>query len=584
MRFIRRATLFVAWVLTPLLARGPLAHAQRQPASGNPPRAASPGRGRVPQPLADYVGVYDYAAGGTIELVAGDALLAVLDEARYPLRQAGRDRFVNGQGDTIPFHRDAGGAVLGFVERGTFYRRRSPRVSPASAALAYPRPPGAAAYRYHPPADRGDGIAVGDIARTPLGVETAERIVGGVLDGTWADVHGVLLYQGGRLVLEEYFYGYGPDRPHQLRSATKSVVGALAGIAVARGALRGVTEPVLPRLPYAGYENADPRKERLTLGDLLTMRAGLACDDHDAASPGRETELYGRPDWVKATLDLPMAAAPGTEARYCSGAVAVAGRMVERAVGASLPAFADTALFRPLGIQPGAWRWDYTLTNANREFGQLYLRPRDLLKLGVLYAQGGRWRGRRVLPASWVAASLAPQTELENTGYGYFWWRPWLDVVTDAGAERVYLNAAQGNGGQKIYLVPQFDLVAVFTGGAYNAPSAPPNTIMARVILPRLLNARRAASTGGLSCRRRRAGERTPGEGPAVRPRDPGAALVSSLTHGSDSTATQAIGNAPTIETTSANVPADAATRPSDRAACPHVGSGWALPRGFRAV
>ena len=465
---------------------------------------AEPGRldasGMRPPALTDYAGVYDYAGGGTLELVAGDELFAVVDEAKYRLRRAGPDVFVNGAGDSIPFRRDARGAIVGFTERGTFHRRRSPRVSAASAALASPRSAGAAPYRYRAPADRGDGIAVGDIAATSLGAETAARVVAGVLDGTWPDVHGVLLYQGGRLVLEEYFYGYGPERPHQLRSATKSVVSALVGAAVARGALRGADEPVLPRLPYgplAAYAHPDPRKARLTLGDLLTMRPGLACDDHDDRSPGRETVLYDTPDWVKATLDLPMAADPGTAAHYCSGAVAVAGRMVERAVGATLPAFADTVLFRPLGVAPGTWRWDYTLTSANRGFAQLHLRPRDMLKLGLLYASGGRWRGREVLPAAWVTASLAPQTQLEHAGYGYYWWRPWLRVVPlgaggTEGETRVAFNAAQGNGGQKIYIVPQYDLVAVFTGGAYNADGAPPNAIMATVILPRLAAARPA--------------------------------------------------------------------------------------------
>jgi CubicO group peptidase (beta-lactamase class C family) len=475
------------------------------PPRGQAPRAPAPSGVAAPvPPLADYVGRYDYAAGATLELVAGDELFAVIDEAKYRLRRAGLDVFVNGAGDSIPFRRDARGAIVGFTERGTFYRRRSLGVSPASAALAYPRGPGAAAYRYQPPADRGDGIPVGDIARTPLGSATAERLVAGVLDGTWPDVHGVLLYHGGRLVLEEYFYGYGPERPHQLRSATKSVVSALVGAAVARGALRGVDELVRRRLPYGpptAYANPDPRKAGLTLGDLLTMRPGLACDDHDDASPGRETVLYDQPDWVKATLDLPMAAAPGTAAHYCSGAVAVAGRVVERAVGATLPAFADTALFRPLGIAPGTWRWNYTLTSANREYAQLHLRPRDLLKLGLLYADGGRWRGRQVLPSAWVAASLAPQTQLENTGYGYYWWRPWLRVATPgaagtAGETRVTVNAAQGNGGQKIYVVPQYDVVAVFTGGAYNADGTPPNAIMSTAILPRLVAGARGAAAG----------------------------------------------------------------------------------------
>jgi CubicO group peptidase (beta-lactamase class C family) len=220
------------------------------------------------------------------------------------------------------------------------------------------------------------------------------------------------------------------------------------------------------------------------------MRPGLACDDHDGRSPGRETVIDEAPDWVKATLDLPMIADPGTAAHYCSGAVKVVGRVVERAVGTTLPVFADTALFRPLGIRPTDWRWNYTLTNANREFSQIHLRPRDMLKLGLLYADSGRWQGRQVLPSQWVAASLAPQSQLENTGYGYYWWRPWLRVVTPAGESRVTFNAAQGNGGQKIYLVPQYGLVAVFTGGAYNSDGSPPNKIMASVILPRLVTAR----------------------------------------------------------------------------------------------
>jgi CubicO group peptidase (beta-lactamase class C family) len=101
-----------------------------------------------------------------------------------------------------------------------------------------------------------------------------------------------------------------------------------------------------------------------------------------------------------------------------------------------------------------------------------------------------------VLPSAWVAASLAPQTQLENTGYGYYWWRPWLRVAAPAGETRVTVNAAQGNGGQKIYVVPQYELVAVFTGGAYNADGTPPNAIMATAILPRLVAASRGAAGG----------------------------------------------------------------------------------------
>jgi CubicO group peptidase (beta-lactamase class C family) len=450
---------------------------------------------RAERPLTDYVGVYEQSPGKTLELAAGDTLFAVIAESKYPLRRAGTDRFVNGPGDTISFPRDEKGRVIGYVERGALHHRLSTRVSAATAAMvrvkaADGRPSGT--YRYRPPLDRGDGIAVGDIAASSLGMETAERIVRGVLDGTWPDVHGVLLYHRGRLVLEEYFYDHDAAKPHQLRSATKSIVGALAGAAIDRGALKGVDEPVLARLGVTDVANPDPRKARITLGNLLTMRPGLACDDYDAKSPGNETRIYEEKDWVKAALDLPMASDPGTVAKYCSAGVKVVGRMTERAVRQRLPDFAQAALFGPLGIRRGDWRWNYTLTNANREFSQIHLRPRDMLKFGLMYADSGRWQGRQVLSKRWVAASLAAHSQVDDTDYGYLWWRPWLRVVTpDSVQHRVEFSAAQGNGGQKIYLLPQYDLVAVFTGGAYNSGGAPPNRIMVREILPRLIAAER---------------------------------------------------------------------------------------------
>jgi CubicO group peptidase (beta-lactamase class C family) len=155
-------------------------------------------------------------------------------------------------------------------------------------------------------------------------------------------------------------------------------------------------------------------------------------------------------------------------------------------VGQSLPDFAQDALFAPLGIRRPDWTWDYRLMNANREFAQIHLRPRDMLKLGILYADGGRWHGRQVLPARWVAASLAPHSRVDDAEYGYFWWHLSMRVRTPTGEHRVTYSAAQGNGGQKIVLFPQYQLVAVFTGGAYNV-SSPMNRIMADVVLPKLV-------------------------------------------------------------------------------------------------
>jgi hypothetical protein len=148
-------------------------------------------------PLSDYVGTYIDAPGQTIEIVSGRELFAVLDGAKYRLHPTGRDEFSNVAGKKIPFRRDAAGKVAGYEEDGKFHPRISSTVTFESAALARPRPQGQDSpsdYLYHPPTDLLDGIAVGDIAQSELGVATANSIVRAVLDGTYEDVHSVLLY------------------------------------------------------------------------------------------------------------------------------------------------------------------------------------------------------------------------------------------------------------------------------------------------------------------------------------------------------------------------------------------------------
>jgi CubicO group peptidase (beta-lactamase class C family) len=441
--------------------------------------------------LADYVGTYVDAPGHTLEIADGDGLFAVVDEAKYPLHSTGVDRFSTTTGQVISFPRDANGKVTGWAQNGKFSPRVSASITPEAADLARPRPQGQdspADYRYHKPADMHDGIAVGDIANSDLGVATANTIVRAVLDGTYKDVHSVLLFYRGKLVMEEYFYGYNAQRPHQLRSATKSVVSTLTGIAMDQGAITGVKERVLPAMSYSSYANPDPRKAAVTIDNFLTMSSGLDCNDHTSTSPGRETVIDDTPDWVKATLDLPIIDDPGTKAYYCSGGVSVVGRLIENAVHLPLPEFARANLFGPLGVAQSDWKWNYNLTNADKEYSQIYLRPRDMLKLGVLFMDDGRWHGRQIISESWAHTSLAEHSHVDGDSYGYFWWRHLFNVKTPHGTQQITIPAAQGNGGQKIYVAPQFHLVAVFTGGAYNGGSTPPNTIMEKIILPPLLS------------------------------------------------------------------------------------------------
>ncbi|HEX8326292.1 MAG TPA: serine hydrolase domain-containing protein, partial [Hymenobacter sp.] len=331
------------------------------------PAAAQTARRAPVNPLNEYLGTYEYKKPyGTLQLLPKDSLLlAVIDEAEYPLRRIKRDVFLNAGNDTIPFRRDAAGAVTGFAEAGIFYKRLSLATAKSPASLFARRLPDGSRprYTYQPPAATADGLPTASLASMGLNPAPLQTMVQALVDEQqYPGVHSVLLWHRGKLVLEEYFYGYDRDKLQQLRSASKSFVSALVGAAVQRQAIKGEQDRVLPYFKYPGYANPDPRKQDWTVQDFLTMRTGLDCNDNDGGkSAGNEEKMYPQPDWVKFVLDLPLTSDPGKQGSYCSGAVAVLGKAVENATGQPLPQFAEANLFKPLGISN--YRWNYRLDN-----------------------------------------------------------------------------------------------------------------------------------------------------------------------------------------------------------------------------
>lgn len=447
-----------------------------------------------PQNLSEFEGLYRYRDGGSLVMVADDErLVAIIGEAKYPLRAVATDTFTNPSGDLIPFMRDTAGHIVAFNEHGDTFARLSTVIGAGTRQLLVPRPPGPDGrplpYRCTEPPGLPDGIRVGEMGPATLSCAVAEQVVNGVLDGAYPDVRSIAVHHKGALVLEEYFYGFERDRSHQMRSLTKSVISLLVGAAVDRGLL-SADEPVVARLGYPSIANPDPRKDRITLTDLLSNQSGLACDDRDGASPGNEVRLFNdADDWPKAFVDLPVLAEPGTIGRYCSFGFITAGRITELAAGKPLAEFAQEVLFDPLDISPAQWHWTFVLDRSQRnEFGQIYLRPRDMLKLGLLIHQRGVWQGRRVISESWIDAAVAKQSHVDDSDYGLGIWHRWYGVPTANGTQRVETIMLSGNGGQKVYIVPALELIVVFTGGAFNVES-PTNTIMARVLLPAMLDA-----------------------------------------------------------------------------------------------
>lgn len=335
----------------------------------------------------------------------------------------------------------------------------------------YPRPPDEQTYKYHEPLSENDGWSTGTLREVGLDEKRISSLVQKIIDTdprpqTSPLVQGLLITRHGKLVLEEYFYGFDKERRHDLRSAGKTLASVLAGIAIDRGAQFGPNTPIYSLFPqYASFANPDPRKQRLTVEHLMTMTSGFDCDENgDDNKPGNEDNMQSQtaqPDWYKFTLDLPLTAAPGHSFAYCSGGVNLIGGIVRNTTRMWLPEFFDRYFAKPLQIQ--TYHFNLTPTGEGYLGGGIHIRPRDALKLGQLYLDDGLWKGRRIVSRKWVEASIAPHPMEAGGTDGYNWHLNSIKV-----GERSFRQyEASGNGGQLVMVVPDLDLVIMFTGGNY---------------------------------------------------------------------------------------------------------------------
>jgi CubicO group peptidase (beta-lactamase class C family) len=382
--------------------------------------------------------------------------------------------------------RDEGVMTVYFPNRGGSYDFR--RVPEGAFTLFHPRGRPAASYSYTPPLDRGDGWPVGSLDDAGISRERISAFVqtlAGAPDSLGAlRLHGLLIARHGRLVLEEYFHGENGDKPHDTRSASKSVATVLIGAAMQAGAR---IDPATPAYAVMRPDAAslDARKRALTLDHLLTMSSGFDCDDNgDDDRPGNESAITDQdenPDWFGMILDLDMVRDPGAQAVYCSINPALAGGILSRATGRSLPDLMYELVAEPMGMR--GYYIPLTPLGDGYLGGGWRFRPRDFMKLGQLYLNRGTWQGRRILSEDWVRRSTAPRFPLgATTRYGYQWW---LREYPYAG-RIVQAFYASGNGGQQVIVIPELDLVIAVFGGNYNerAGGLMVGDLIPRYILP----------------------------------------------------------------------------------------------------
>jgi CubicO group peptidase (beta-lactamase class C family) len=301
------------------------------------------------------------------------------------------------------------------------------------------------------------------------------------------DYHALFVGKGAPWIYNYYDPDWHPfykdTALHTLQSVSKSVTSALIGIAIGRGEIADVNVAVMPY--FTTFHAApDPRRDRMRLWDVLTMTTGIRWDEFTADYTDIKNncaQMEASEDWVQYVLDQPMAAEPGVTFVYNSGATELLSYVLRKATGKDVADYARERLFGPLGIRSFAWK--HTPRGLADTEGGLYLEPRDLAKFGYLYLHEGRWDGRQIVPAEWVRQSTRwlVDTGWRVPGYGFKWWVLSRPGDTGAGTHEAY--AAIGYGGQYLIVVPQLDLLAVFTAwNIYDERSLDVRVALARVL------------------------------------------------------------------------------------------------------
>jgi CubicO group peptidase (beta-lactamase class C family) len=296
--------------------------------------------------------------------------------------------------------------------------------------------------------------------------------------GSRLEFHSLVIVKNGKLVVSLGFNPFEPETPQEIYSCTKSFLSTLVGIAIDEGLFPSLESRVADYLTeYDFGESADPRR-RVTFEQLMSQSSGFP--------PVLSWDFERVVDTERYVLHRDLVAEPGTRFIYNSGTLNLVSAALQKAVGMKAAEYARLRLFEPLGIR--VWAWPGDGTGVTTGGTKLCLSALDLAKLGYLYLRGGDWFGRRVLPAEWIARATASRwkpsnmNRAEDFGYGLLWW------VDEWGG-----FSAHGSGGQFCFVVPELDLVAVFTAslGADRFPI--PYDLMKRHVLASAAAGRSAA-------------------------------------------------------------------------------------------
>ncbi|MDI6857658.1 MAG: serine hydrolase [Dehalococcoidia bacterium] len=283
-----------------------------------------------------------------------------------------------------------------------------------------------------------------------------EGMDGDRLDGVadYCDEHGcraVVIVRHGRIVWERYWDGWDKDSTDNSWSMAKSITSALVGIAIAEGKIEGLGQPAVDFIPE--WRGTD--REKITLGHLLSMSSGLSWSMIYDPPTGDTINMLRSDDAAGYAISRPLYREPGSDWYYSDGDAQSWARILEAATGMNAAAYAEEALFGPIGIESADWKTD-TLGQP-LTFCCVFATARDFARFGYLFLRDGKWGDEQVVPESWVEASVRP-SQMENPNYGLYWWLwDFPGVPEDA-------FMAMGFQTKRIYVIPSLDIVAVRLG------------------------------------------------------------------------------------------------------------------------
>ena len=306
---------------------------------------------------------------------------------------------------------------------------------------------------------------------------------------TFKDIKSIVVIKDNKLLIEEYFDGVDRTTLQNTRSVGKSFASTMMGIAISEGHIKGENQPLQDFYDLKNFASYSPKKETVTIKSLLTMSSGFDATDDDPNSAGNEEKMYPTDNWVKFALDLPMdqRTGVGEKWRYFTAGTILLGDIINKSVPGGLEKYAEEKLFRPLGID--RYKWQYTPQKVGNTAGGLQMSALDFAKYGQLYKNGGRWKGKQVLPHDWITKTFTRHIDVPygpNLYYGYLFW----NFTYKKGDKSYEVFFATGNGGNKIFIFKDQPLVVVITATAFGKwyQHRQADRMIEKYILPALFN------------------------------------------------------------------------------------------------